>query len=211
MGRRSGKCGENVSRPVSVKKFREMCRVAVSDGRFCHSRPYYHKKKTTPLSLSHFCVSIDGDDGNRYPFRLDHALCLCKMKDDVDYFGEKVLGAVLYRLDGDVAWTLYYTTRPDGNVPMKGRGSIDHVVPRAKGGADALVNMQMSRAGSNMRKSDAAGFSFLDKDETENALALLEDGTNRCSDAKLRGELESLLMQERASLSGFEPSCPQAA
>lgn len=197
MGRRTGKCGENVSAPVSVERFRQMCADALASGSLAHSRPYYHRNRNKPLSLSHFLVLIDDGNGQRYPFRLDHALCLMKLEGDTDYLGEKIKGAVLYYLDGETCWTLFYTTRPDGNVPMKGRGSIDHVVPRAAGGADALSNMQMSRAGSNFRKADTGGFSCPDQKATEATLDALEAGAGACDDEKIAEELSLLLEQER--------------
>lgn len=168
-----------VSALVSFDEFRTTLEKALATTELKYSRMYrlrgHSKKKdmrldlNAPLALCHFDLMVENEFG-KYAMRVDHVLCALKMVGDIDTHGEKVLGGLLYRRDDEVRWQLAYAFDENDSCSEKNMGSIDHVVPKAKGGADHLYNMQMMRAGANNNKADKDTKAYVDAEATRQVL-----------------------------------------
>ena len=123
--------------------------------------------------------------------RLDHALALMKILGrDTDMYGDKIAGVVPYHFNmrvKDRKWKIVYGLDENGDVKPGYEASIDHVLAKANGGEDHLVNMHLMRKDRNSAKSDDTLNMLPDPIETTAVLNVMTKGVLK---AKESGSLD---------------------
>ena len=81
----------------------------------------------------------------------------------------------------DRKWKIVYALNENGDVKPGHEASIDHVIAKANGGEDHLVNMHLMRKDRNSAKSDDIYGMLPDPMETISVLDLMAKGILKLS------------------------------
>lgn len=174
---------------VEPAEFAEACLAAIRNATGVSLR---RSRSIQQEGLMVFDIDVTAS-GVTHPIRLDLACAMAKRAATMPYdaYGERIAGVVPMHNGkgwGD-RWLITYDLSGGMLANSPASASIDHVIPRAKGGPTALCNLQLMRTSANSHKSDTPMPDV--SGEPQESMAVLGTLAAGCRDAMDAGTLDA--------------------